>query len=66
MTVLGLPLSMFLVFAATILAGSLGAIHFTIVHLVLRRPFADEVAPLPPAAPADETEVPGADDRGTR
>ncbi len=42
MTVLGMPLSMFLVFAATVLAGSLGAIHYVIVHMILKRPFADE------------------------
>jgi hypothetical protein len=42
MTVLGMPLSMFLVFVATILAGSLGAIHYVIFHMILKRPFADE------------------------
>jgi len=40
---LGLPLSMFLVFAIVILAGSLGAIHYLIVHVLLRRPFGDEL-----------------------
>ena len=29
---------MLVVFAATILAGSLGAVHFVIVHLLLGRP----------------------------
>lgn len=55
MTVLGLPLSMFLVFVATIVAGSLGAVHFLIVHMIMKRPFPDEMAPLPerePAAPS--------------
>lgn len=42
MTVLGMPFSMFLVFVATILAGSLGAIHFVIVHMIMGRPFADQ------------------------
>lgn len=42
MTILGMPESMFLVFAATVLAGSLGAIHYTIVHVLLGKPFADE------------------------
>jgi uncharacterized membrane protein len=42
MTVLGMPLSMFLVFLATVLAGSLGAIHYVIFHMILKRPFADE------------------------
>ncbi|HEX7088566.1 MAG TPA: hypothetical protein VF192_00425 [Longimicrobiales bacterium] len=41
---LGLPLPMFLVFAIVILAGSLGAIHYLIVHVLLRRPFGDEPA----------------------
>ncbi len=42
MTTLGMPNSMALVFAATILAGSLGAIHFVIVHMIMGRPFSDE------------------------
>jgi photosystem II stability/assembly factor-like uncharacterized protein len=42
MTTFGMPTSMFLVFLATVLAGSLGAIHYLIVHVLLRRPFADE------------------------
>jgi len=37
---------MFLVFLVVLLAGSLGAIHYVIVHILLRRPFGDE----PPAA----------------
>ncbi|MEX2526111.1 MAG: hypothetical protein WEA09_00620 [Gemmatimonadota bacterium] len=42
MTTLGMPTSMFLVFLATVMAGSLGAIHFVVFHLILRRPFGDE------------------------
>lgn len=42
MTILGLPFPMFMVFVVTILAGSLGAIHYTIVHIVLGKPFGDE------------------------
>ena len=42
MTILGLPTSMFLIFALTIVAGSLGAIHYTIMHIILKRPFGDE------------------------
>lgn len=38
MTVLGMPLEMFLIFVATILAGSLGAIHYVVVHILLGRP----------------------------
>jgi hypothetical protein len=39
---LGLPLPMFLIFVATVVAGSLGAIHFIIVHVLMGRPFGDE------------------------
>ncbi len=42
MTILGLPPSMFAVFALTVLAGSVGAIHYTVVHIILKRPFGDE------------------------
>ena len=42
MTILGMPASMFLVFVGTVLAGSLGAIHYVIVHIIMRRPFGDE------------------------
>jgi len=55
MTVLGLPLPMFLVFAATVLAGSLGAIHYVVFHVVLRRPFADEGHPLEVRDPSGRT-----------
>lgn len=45
MTILGLPLPMFLVFAATLLAGSLGAIHFLVVHIWLARPIREITPP---------------------
>ena len=68
MTVLGLPLSMFLVFLATVLAGSLGAIHYTIVHLILGRPFPDEGIAIPTHDPGDrmtvDAEVKDVGDRG--
>jgi hypothetical protein len=57
MTVLGMPLSMFLVFAATLLAGSLGAIHYLVVHVLMGRPFSDEgelPAPREPGEPVAE------------
>ncbi|WP_227357510.1 hypothetical protein [Haladaptatus salinisoli] len=38
MTILGLPLDMFLVFALTLIAGSLGALHFVVVHVLLGKP----------------------------
>ncbi len=43
MTVLGMPLDMFLVFAATILAGSLGAIHYVVVHVVMGKPVNEHI-----------------------
>ena len=68
MTILGLPLSMFLVFVATILAGSLGAIHFVVVHVVMGRPFPDEGTPvqvLDPGGPTADTDA-GPDSREVR
>lgn len=41
MTVLGMPESMFLVFVATLVAGSLGTAHYVIVHVMLGRPVND-------------------------
>lgn len=41
MTVLGMPDAMFLVFVATLLAGSLGAMHYVVVHVLLGRPVND-------------------------
>lgn len=59
MTILGMPTSMFLVFAATVLAGSLGAIHYVIVHVILDRPFADEEKAIGTRDPAEPTTSPG-------
>jgi len=39
MSVLGMPTDMFLVFVATLLAGSLGAIHYVVVHVIMGKPF---------------------------
>lgn len=44
MTSLGLPPAMFWVFVATVAAGSLGAVHYLIAHVLLKRPF-QEVPP---------------------
>ena len=38
MTVFGMPTSMFMVFVATLLAGSIGAIHYVVVHIILGKP----------------------------
>jgi hypothetical protein len=38
MSVLGMPTTMFLVFVATLVAGSLGAAHYLVVHVVMGRP----------------------------
>jgi len=55
MTTLGMPTSMFLVFAATIAAGSLGAIHYVIYHIILDRPFGDEDDEIEKRDPGDRT-----------
>lgn len=46
MTTLGLPPEMFWVFVATIVAGSLGAIHYVVAHIILGRPFAEIPPPV--------------------
>ena len=38
MAVLGMPFEMFLVFAVTLLGGSIGAIHYVIVHVLMGKP----------------------------
>jgi hypothetical protein len=38
MSVLGMPTDMFIVFVLTLLAGSIGAIHYTVVHVIMGRP----------------------------
>ena len=38
MPVLGMPTAMFLVFVATLIAGSLGFLHFMIVHVFMGKP----------------------------
>ncbi|WP_172861798.1 hypothetical protein [Halopenitus persicus] len=43
MSVLGIPTNMFLVFVATVLAGSLGAIHYAIVHVVMGQPVTETI-----------------------
>lgn len=43
MSVIGMPLEMFLVFVATLLAGSLGAIHFVIVHVIMGKPVKETI-----------------------
>lgn len=70
MTILGMPLEMFLIFAATIAAGSIGALHYLLVYVVLRRPVpgeaelrAERVAAAGTASPEtiamDDTVLPG-------
>lgn len=50
MSVLGMPMGMFLVFVATLIAGSLGAIHFVIVHVIMGKPVDENIREEPPAA----------------
>jgi len=54
--ILGLPPEMALVFLATIFAGSLGAIHYLIFHIILRHPFPDELEPVPFTQAGSESE----------
>jgi hypothetical protein len=48
MTILGMPTAMFLVFVATLIAGSIGAIHYTVVHVVMGKPFKETIRENPP------------------
>lgn len=43
MAILGMPTGMFLVFVATLLAGSLGAIHYVVVHVIMGEPFDENI-----------------------
>lgn len=38
MAILGMPTGMFLVFVATLVAGSIGAAHYLIVHIIMGKP----------------------------
>lgn len=38
MSVLGMPTDMFLIFLATLLAGSIGTIHYVTVHIIMGKP----------------------------
>lgn len=50
MSVLGMPTEMFLVFVATLVAGSLGAAHFVIVHVIMGKPIEENIREEPPRA----------------
>jgi hypothetical protein len=41
--ILGMPTAMFLIFAATLVAGCLGAIHYVTVHVIMGRPVEEYV-----------------------
>jgi hypothetical protein len=47
-----MPTEMFLVFVATLIAGSLGAGHFVIVHVIMGKPIDENIREEPPT-PAD-------------
>lgn len=49
MAVLGMPAEMFLVFVATLVAGSIGATHYVIVHIVMGKPVAEHIREEPEA-----------------
>lgn len=58
MPTLGMPTPMFLIFVATVVAGSVGAVHYVIFHVILGRPFAETPPPV-----LRGSEGPGAPDR---
>lgn len=64
MPTLGLPTPMFVIFVATVLAGSLGAIHYVIVHVVMGRPFAEIPPPVIVDAGDDAAEKTAGDEAG--
>ena len=43
MSVLGMPTAMFLVFVATLVAGSLGTAHYVIVHVIMGQPVDESI-----------------------
>lgn len=53
MSVLGMPTGMFLVFVATLVAGSLGAAHFVIVHLIMGKPVDENIRGEDPSTARD-------------
>jgi hypothetical protein len=53
---------MFLVFVATVLAGSLGAIHYVIVHIIMGKPFAEVPPPVVVEATRRQERPAGASD----
>lgn len=57
MTIYGIPVSMFLVFVATVIAGSLGATHYLVWHVVWGKPFGDEEMHLERRDPTERTVV---------
>ena len=54
MAVLGMPTGMFLVFVATLIAGSLGAAHFVIVHVLMGKPVEENIREEPPAGGGED------------
>ena len=58
MSVLGMPMEMFLVFVATLVAGSLGAAHYVVVHVIMGKPVEENIREEPPTATdGGETDV---------
>jgi len=56
MAVLGMPTGMFLVFVATLVAGSTGAAHYLIVHVIMGEPVAEYIREEPEAEPDSEVD----------
>ncbi|WP_101295786.1 hypothetical protein [Halegenticoccus soli] len=55
MSVLGMPTEMFLIFTATLLAGSLGAIHYVTVHVIMGKPVDEYIREEPPTGELTRT-----------
>jgi len=49
MSILGMPTGMFLVFVATLVAGSLGTAHYVIVHVIMGQPVDETIREDTPA-----------------
>jgi len=56
MAILGMPTGMFLVFVATLVAGSIGAAHYVIVHMIMGKPVAEYIREEPDAEPDSEVD----------
>lgn len=61
MSIVGMPLEMFLVFVATVFVGSAAMIHYVIVHVLMGRP-PEENIPRRKGESTEEPEIEGVTD----